>query len=162
MNWLCLFALVLALPACSQTDDGEPREFSGVWLYEFEGSTFVEGATEVPKERPASNQSAWLNYHPDPNPDRHPDFPNVRFSRYDDYDEARDCYLVHPFLVTFVGRRATDQYGSGHMGLWGSEVKVDRMILSRAPRPTVLLRQVIVRNGRACMIVARASSNRWR
>lgn len=55
-----------ALFACSKTaDDSTRREFSGVWLYEFEGSTFVEDATRVPKERPAYNKTAWLDYHPE-------------------------------------------------------------------------------------------------
>jgi hypothetical protein len=113
------------LLACSESvDESLPRQFSGVWLYAFEGSTFIEGATEVPRERPPYQGTSWLEYHPDQRrPGQH-----VEMSRFDDYDEKKECYLVHPFLVIFEGRRITDPHGSGHMGLWASEVTVDRMI----------------------------------
>ncbi|WP_292095655.1 DUF1801 domain-containing protein, partial [Brevundimonas sp.] len=46
LRWIIPLALALALSSCSAARiDGSTRQFSGVWLYEFEGSTFVEGAT---------------------------------------------------------------------------------------------------------------------
>ena len=121
-------ALSLALFACSTlAEKSASREFSGVWLYEFEGSTFVEGATAIPKNRPPYKKSAWLDYHPDQQ--RPGQF--IEMSDRDRYDQERGCYLTHPFLVTFSGRRRTEPDGSGHMGLWASEVTVDRMISSK-------------------------------
>ena len=47
-------ALMITLSGCSGIGLPEgQREFSGVWLYEFEGSSFVEGATAVPTTRTA-------------------------------------------------------------------------------------------------------------
>ena len=122
-----VFALSLALGACStSTDDGAASEFSGVWLYEFEGSTFIEGATEIPRERPLYSNSAWLDYHPDRlRPDQY-----IEMSDKDRYDVKSGCYPIHAYLVRFEGHRVTDAHGSGHGGLWPSEVKVDRMISS--------------------------------
>lgn len=132
-------ALSLLLVACSAPNEGaanddsvsrnndEPRQYSGVWLYAFEGSTFVEGAKEIPKQPPSFETTAWLAYHPDQK------LPGqfVEQSKYDNYDLEKECYPVHPFLVTFVGRRTTDPHGSGHFGLWGSEFIVENMISSK-------------------------------
>ena len=118
----------IALSACSRNvGDTAPREFTGVWLYEFEGSTFIEGATRIPSKRPAYMKAAWLDYHPDQQ--RPGQF--VELSDKDSYDERRRCYLIYPFIVTFIGRRTINPHGSGHMGLWASEVKPDRMISSK-------------------------------
>ena len=123
-----LLILSFALAACSGAfSDNAPREFSGVWLYEFEGSTFLEGVSEVPKQRPSYDQAAWLDYHPDQRRSGEP----VASSDKDRYDEMRGCYLTHPYVVRFQGRKITSRRGSGHAGLWASEVKVDRMISAK-------------------------------
>ena len=140
----CLVALSLGVVACSAANNGgaahddsvsqnssEPRQYSGVWLYAFEGSTFVEGASEVPKQRPSYEATAWLEYHPDQKYSGQ----FVELSKFDDYDEGKECYPIHPFLVTFIGRRTTGPGGSGHFGLWGAEFTVQNMISSRPLGP---------------------------
>jgi hypothetical protein len=135
LRWTSFFTLGLLLTACSATDndsvaegDSAPRQYSGVWLYQFEGSTFLEGASEVPNERPSYEWAAWLEYHPD---QQHPG-QSIELSKHDDYDEEKECYPVAPFLVTFIGRRTTGSHGSGHLGQWGSEFRVDKMISSKS------------------------------
>lgn len=111
-------ALGLALSACSDFKmDGRAREFSGVWLYEFEGSTFVEGATTVPTQRPPYKETDWLD---------HPAEQKIRVG--EPADESLDCYPVRPFLVTFIGYRTRYLFGSGHLGLWRSELTVQKPI----------------------------------
>ena len=121
-RWISLVALSLTLASCTNLGfDGPRRQFSGVWLYEFEGSTFVEGATGIPDERPAARGSDWLEYR----------FDQPYIGRLVDdtaYDDRRDCYTVQPFLVTFMGHRTHRPFGAGHMGLWRSEVTVHTTI----------------------------------
>lgn len=111
-------ALGLALSACSDFRiEGRSREFSGVWLYEFEGSTFVDGATTVPTQRPPYKATDWLD---------HPAEQEIRVG--EPADESLNCYPVQPFLVTFIGYRTRYLFGSGHLGLWRSEITVQKPI----------------------------------
>jgi hypothetical protein len=76
------------------------REFKGVWLYEFEGSAFIEGATKIPLNFDYKT-AAWLDYDPSdiaPGP------------KYDDYDIQAGCYPIHGFKVRFIGQRAVKNY----------------------------------------------------
>jgi hypothetical protein len=128
--------LSLGLLACSEKATDEQaketvesaRAFSGVWLYEFEGSTFLENETEIPDREVDRQQAAWLDYHPES---------LERGTDYDAYDEQQGCYPRHAYKVEFIGRRvipAMAHYpnglpaGAGHLGLWGSEIIVERMI----------------------------------
>jgi hypothetical protein len=121
-RWISLIALGLALSSCSNVGFEGPRhQFSGVWLYEFEGSTFVEGATGIPAGRPAYKEADWLA-------DRSGQLGAGQLADTRADVEVRDCNPVQPFLVTFVGRRTHRPFGAGHMGLWRSEVTVERMI----------------------------------
>lgn len=128
-RWISLIALGLALSSCSNVGFENPRrQFSGVWLYEFEGSTFVEGATRIPSEPPAYKEADWLEY-------RYDLLQAGQITDARAYAETRDCSPVQPFLVTFVGHRTHRPFGAGHMGLWRSEVTVDRMISVRRLGP---------------------------
>ena len=110
--------LGLALSSCSEVAlNGSTRQFSGVWLYEFEGSTFVEAAKEIPKVRPDYRKSDWLEA-----------LQLEPLITGWSYDEIHGCYPVQPFLVSFTGRRSYRPFGVGHLGLWRSEVTVQRMI----------------------------------
>ena len=121
-RWISLVAFSLALSSCSAVGfNSSTRQFSGVWLYEFEGSTFVEGATGTPAERPSARETDWLDYPVDE--------PRLRHLIEEvGYDDKRECYTVQPFLITFVGHRTLRPFGAGHMGLWRSQVTVDRTI----------------------------------
>lgn len=105
-------------PNCYLFD--RPRRFKGIWLYEFEGSTFLENATAIPSKRPDYDDTAWLMYDPaaiDPKPN------------YDRYAKERDCYAIHAFEIEFIGRRSPE--GHGHLGLFGSEIWVQKMLRAR-------------------------------
>ena len=121
-RWTGLVALSVALSSCSEVGfDSPPRQFSGVWLYEFEGSTFVEDATGIPTERPSYKGSDWLQYPLDQ--------PRLGDLVEDwGYDDNRGCYPVQPFRVTFIGQRSARPLGAGHMGLWRSEVTVHKTL----------------------------------
>jgi hypothetical protein len=110
-------------PDCYRYD--APREFRGIWLYEFEGSFFLENATFIPSERPAFSDTAWLEFGPDV----------VEPPTDSDYSEEKSCYPISAYAITFVGRR--NRYGSGHLGLWPESVRVDKMLsVHRLPAPS--------------------------
>lgn len=127
-RWTGLLALGLALSSCSGAGfDGSVRRFSGVWLYEFEGSTFIEGATEIPAQRPAYDQTDWLEWD---------DQPRLEDLVEDSLGDG-DCYPVQPFRVTFVGRRTRNPFGgAGHMGLWRSTVTVRQTLSAERLGPS--------------------------
>ena len=122
---LCLLTL-FSLAACaapSFTQGSNQRKYEGVWIYEFEASTFVEGATSAPTKRPKLNQTSILLYDPE-EVFRGPD--------YDDYDEQRRCYPLQAFLVSFVGREEPIPPGPvPDVDFWKSEITVDRMISAK-------------------------------
>jgi hypothetical protein len=102
-------------PNCIRYD--APREFTGIWLYEFEGSTFLENAREIPAKRPPYRDTAWLDYDPskiEPAAD------------YNGSDKDRNCYPIHAFKIRFIGQRNPN--GGGHLGLWNSEIVVEHML----------------------------------
>ena len=93
-----------------------------MWIVAFESSTFIEGISEAPATRPDYEQTAWLNYDPsqiDPNGD------------YFGYDAELGCYRLNAFYIDFEGSKTTSFAGSGHLGLWGSEIEVERVIEAR-------------------------------
>lgn len=121
-KWISLIAVGLALSSCSAVGlDSSTRHISGVWLYEFESSTFVEGATGTPAQRPPYRESDWLDYA----------FAEPRLSGLVEkagYDDEQGCYSVQPFRIAFIGHRTVRPFGTGHMGLWRSQVTVDRIV----------------------------------
>lgn len=124
-----LVAIALALASCADGGfSGGARRFSGVWLYEFEGSTFVEGATGIPAHRPAYEKTDWLEWPVDQ--------PRLE-ELLEDSREGADCHVVQPILVTFVGQRTKHPFGgAGHMGLWRSKVTVHRTISAERLGPS--------------------------
>lgn len=133
-RWIGLAALGLALSACADVGlDSPRRQFSGVWLYEFEGSSFVEGATGIPNRRPDYRETDWLEVpFGDPEIRRVVEGPG--------FDEAGECYTVQPVLITFIGHRTQRPFGAGHMGLWRSEVTVHETLSIRRLGPAFCYR----------------------
>jgi hypothetical protein len=123
-----LIAIAIVLTSCVDGGfSGGTRQFSGVWLYEFEGSSFVEGATEIPTVRPAYETTDWFEW---------TEWPHLE-GLMDASLSDRDCYTVQPFLVTFVGRRTRHPFGGvGHMGLWRSKVMVEKPISAKRLGPS--------------------------
>jgi len=126
ISWV---AIVLALSACADGGfDSGRRRFSGVWLYEFEGSTFVEGATRMPARRPDYRETDWLEWR---------DWPELERLMEAQLIEG-DCYTVQPFLLTFVGRKTHHPFsGAGHMSQHRSKVTMERPISVRRLGPSV-------------------------
>ena len=97
-----------------------PRRYVGLWLYEFEGSAFLENVRQVPLHRPEWCSAAWLDVDPEP---------IIGGAEFDTYDVDKGCYPIIPFEVEFIGRRKSGS--GGHFGFYGSEIVVDRMITVR-------------------------------
>ncbi len=115
-------AVMITLSGCSGMAPPEgQREFSGVWLYEFEGPSFVEGATAVPEVRPDYETTDWLEY---------PSVPPgaARDMQAGLAPEGLECQPVQAFRVRFAGRRTQHPLGTGHLGLWRSKVTVERTL----------------------------------
>lgn len=123
-----LMAFSLLLTSCSGVEaEGELRHFAGVWLYELEGSTFIEGATDIPSERPPYDETDWLDWLEEPRLE----------ALIEDHVGDPDCHEVQPFLITFIGRRTRNpDRGAGHMALWRSEVTIDRTISAKRLSPS--------------------------
>lgn len=100
-----------------------PREFKGIWMYEFENSTFFENATEIPIKSPPWGTSVWLDYYPGEI------FPEIEFDRY---DTEKECFNIFAFEINFIGR--STPYNTGHLGSSASEILVEN-VLSINPLP---------------------------
>lgn len=127
-RWISIIAVGLALSSCFDPGfSGRTRQFSGVYLHEFEGSTFVEGATGIPRERPDYKRTDSLDWI---------DQPRLEELLEESLGNG-DCYTVQPILVTFVGRRTRYPFGgAGHLGLHPSRVTVHRMISAERLGPS--------------------------
>ena len=135
---IAYLTLLMCVSACMSEDSvGGPsteptRTFSGIWLYQFEGSTFVEGANAIPKYAVRTEDVAWLDFHPE---EVEPAYLHLGIENashdYDRYDVERECYPRFAFAISFEGARTTypkltsSLPGGGHMGLWGSDISVE-------------------------------------
>jgi hypothetical protein len=126
---ISLVVLCLALSSCSDGGfNGRPRQYSGVWLDEFEGSIFVEGAAETPKTFPVPQKTDWLEWR---------DQPLLEAVMNEDPEDG-GCHKVLPVLVTFVGRRTYYAFGgTGHLGMWRSKMTVQRTISAKRLGPSL-------------------------
>jgi hypothetical protein len=92
------------------------REFSGIWLLEFEGSEFFEGATLATVRDFDQADIGWLDEGDAIDLDK----------MVPDYDADAGCWKVRAFALRFRGQR---HYGvSGHLGLWNSRYEVAELI----------------------------------
>lgn len=120
-NCLPLLAYLAIFPTSSQAEE-PAREFSGVWRYEFEGSTFIEGISKVPLDFDYQ-AAAWLDYDPSIVA------PGLE---YDSYDMQAGCYPIYGFRVRFIGKRTLQNGGP----FWGATIKVVKMLDAKAiPSP---------------------------
>ncbi|RNJ62534.1 MAG: hypothetical protein EDM03_13965 [Porphyrobacter sp. IPPAS B-1204] len=117
-SWAVIALIALAIGgavwAAKPTD--QTREFSGVWLLEFEGSQFFEGATLATVRDFDPADAGWLE---------EGDAIDVEklFARDGGY---ADCYKVRAFALRFKGQR---HFGvSGHLGGWNSRYEVAELI----------------------------------
>ncbi|PZR30828.1 hypothetical protein [Caulobacter segnis] len=126
---ISLVVLCLALSSCSEGGFiGRPQQYSGVWLDEFEGSTFVEGATGTPKTFPVPKKTDWFEWRDQP----------LLEAVMNERPEDGGCHDVLPVLVTFVGRRTYYPFGgTGHLGMWRSKITVQRTISAKRLGPSL-------------------------
>jgi hypothetical protein len=101
---------------------GPPQPISGVWMYEFEGATFLENTRDVPQHRPPRLAGAYL-LNLDPNR------LGPKFD-YDGYDQLRGCYPVRSFGLTFIGRRRLLENS-----FRSSDIVVDRVVSANPLAP---------------------------
>jgi hypothetical protein len=92
------------------------REMSGVWLLQFEGSNFFEGATLETVRDFNRDDAGWLD---------EGDAIDVG-KLLPAYDGGSACWKTRAFALRFKGRR---HFGmSGHLGLWNSRYEVVELI----------------------------------
>lgn len=122
--------LIFGEPCATYSEDGvqfdsssncyrfdKAKTYEGIWLYTFEGSTFLENRSTPPTERPSAKDTPFLPYHPDQ---------FYEYTEFDDFNESKDCYPVYAFRIQFIGRR--NPHGRGHMGIFESEISVDKWL----------------------------------
>lgn len=92
------------------------REISGVWLLEFEGSNFFEGATAATVRDFDIADAGWLEEGDAIDLDK----------AVPDYDADAGCWKVRAFALRFKGER---HFGmSGHLGGWNSRYEVAELL----------------------------------
>jgi len=98
------------------------RRFRGVWLDEFEGSIFIEGARDVKTAKAELRRSLAVP---------------VGNGEWLDWEDTKRNSVLPPsanarlIAIDFVGRRTAYPKRYGHMGMFNSEVIVDRVISAR-------------------------------
>lgn len=105
-------------------DSGRTREISGLWLLQFEGSNFFEGATPATVRGYGLEDAGWLNT------SDQIDLSNL-LPRYDGND---NCWKVKAIQMRFRGHR---QFGlSGHLGMWNSSYEIEELLeMEEVPWP---------------------------
>jgi hypothetical protein len=117
-GWAVIGLIVLAIGGAvsvSRPPD-RMREISGIWLLEFEGSNFFEGATAATVRDFDQADAGWLE---------EGDAIDVEKLFAQDGGYA-DCYKVHAFELRFKGRRHSGV--SGHLGMWNARYEVVELI----------------------------------
>jgi len=97
-------------------DSGRTREISGLWLLQFEGSNFFEGATPETVRSYELDDAGWLSE------SDQIDLSNLLSG----YDESDECWTVKAVQLRFRGHR---QIGvSGHLGMWSSSYEIEELL----------------------------------
>jgi hypothetical protein len=92
------------------------REISGIWLLEFEGSNFFEGATPATVREFDLDDAGWLD-----------EGDAIDIGKLTPADRGSSaCYKVRAFELRFKGKRHREV--SGHLGLWNSRYEVVELI----------------------------------
>lgn len=110
----------------------KPTHMRGVWISEFEGSMFYDGATHSPTIQRYDSNMTWLEMR-DP-----------RYSQVMDKDGGQ-----RTFSIDFIGRKSLYPALYGHMGMSRSMVIVDRMLsMQEVPGP----KQIAFCNDAGCRL----------
>lgn len=117
-SWAVIGLIVLAIGGAvwAARPAERTREFSGIWLLEFEGSQFFEGATLATVRDFDPADAGWLEEGDAIDLD----------TVIADYGEDAGCWKVRAFALRFKGQR---HFGmSGHLGGWNSRYDVAELI----------------------------------
>jgi hypothetical protein len=96
---------------------GESKAFDGVWIDQFEGSTFIEGTKTVPPVEPSYEQTAWLHTN------------RAVIAKALDGQIGKvehGCEYVRAFHLRFIGRERPGP--GGHFDLWPRVIWLERVI----------------------------------
>ena len=92
----------------------KPRKWKGVWLNQFEGSTFCPAGSQCSHELADYPQQIWLEF-ASPRPDK--------------------AEVGAVYEVEFIGRRSIGKGNFGHMGVSENDIIVDRIISMKELQP---------------------------
>ncbi len=115
-----LFSVVTSAACTEHSAKERSGEFQGIWLYEFEGSTFLENETKIPQGDIDYDKAAWLDYDPS----------KIAPAKEHDSYEPGCGYKRSAFALKFIGRKIVGP--AGHMGIYGAELKVDKLLSARS------------------------------
>jgi hypothetical protein len=117
-HWAVIALIVLAIGGAVWAARPAERtsEFSGIWLLEFEGSQFFEGATLATVRNFDQADAGWLEESDAIDLDK----------VLPDYEADAGCWKVRAFALRFKGQRHLGM--SGHLGMWNSRYDVDELI----------------------------------
>lgn len=107
------------------------RTIEGTWFDLFEGSTFFEGQGVEQACSENFRDGAWLEFRHD---DRSIDHRVLdQFAASSQFVSEHGTWSMGVYSVKFVGRKkySIPGFGFGHLGSFGTEVEVDRMISMR-------------------------------
>lgn len=121
-SWATIGLIVLAIGGAvwASRPSDRLREISGVWLLEFEGSNFFEGATAATVRDFDPAEAGWLD---------EGDAIDLEKLFAGDGGFA-SCYKVRAFELRFRGRRHVGV--SGHLGVWNSRYEVVELMEMKA------------------------------
>ena len=113
---LIFLFICAAVGVAGLIDSSRTREISGLWLLQFEGSNFFEGATPETVRGYKLDDAGWLN-----------SSDQIDLSGLlSGYNEADECWTVKAIQLRFRGHR---QFGvSGHLGLWSSSYEIEELL----------------------------------
>ena len=119
-SWLALALLILI--GCDQGATLQEKRFRGIWLDQFEGSRYFDGAHDASRVKASIRHDAktfnanreWLGWNDQATRDLIPSAPRAR--------------LV---AIDFIGRRMAYPGRYGHMGISRRAIIVDRVLSAR-------------------------------
>lgn len=119
-------AIIVAVPFICLRHLERPRLVEGVWLWQFEGSMFYEGASPENVCDLLASRGSWLNFEPEGvlgSYDARKSYPSSgeHVSQY-------GSYRLEAFSVRFAGNQRFSLLGTGHLSAWSSEFEVYKML----------------------------------
>jgi hypothetical protein len=119
------FAALIALPVGLKRYRERERIVEGAWVYMFEGSNFIEGASIDEKCAIDFRDAAWLVLDPPIFNSASGESPNTATGTY---HSEYGTWPMDAYRIKFLGRQKYSPLGVGHMGGWKHEFVVTKVI----------------------------------